>query len=89
MNELNKYLRCPSKMLKAKIVCETTCKDRRCLYHPDYRERSRNHNIPKRDIPDPFIDSGLPTGVKPPLGNAKGKRGAVKAGISSRPKVSR
>jgi len=65
---INEYLRCPSKVLKARIVCITTCKDKHCLYHPNYRERPGRSRSPKRDIPDP-IDSAKP--IKP---------GGIKAG---------
>lgn len=49
-DEINKYLRFPSKILKARIVCITTCKDAHCLYNPNYRERPGRSVEPKRDI---------------------------------------
>jgi hypothetical protein len=64
--ETYKYVRCPSKMLKARIICETVCKDRKCLYHPNYRERISGRRSIKRDllIPDPVDDVKPIKGIK-------------------------
>lgn len=56
--ETRKHLRCPSKMLKARIVCTTTCRKKRCLYHPDYRERAGDK--PVKLVFDPFFDDVEP-----------------------------
>jgi hypothetical protein len=72
--ETRKYVRCPSKLLKARIICTTTCKDRHCLYHPNYRERVRSRSRVKRDLPIPFID-----GVEPI--KSKGIKASRKKGV--------
>lgn len=62
-DETRKYCRCPKKILRARIICETVCKDRNCFYHPGYRERICSRSKSGADLPDnPFIDSTV--GVK-------------------------
>lgn len=35
-NEKHDYFRCPTKVLKARIICLTSCHDKDCPFNPEY-----------------------------------------------------